>query len=111
MKIKLIDRIRGAIRGFKDPKSKQIGGVTFGFDIKQCVKRDLKWGLGSVYYLCDGKKPECACDLKDEFCGMTTDISHARNFKDVGKSMDPVGSSIWVEIDEEDREEDNNGNV
>lgn len=99
----LMDRIRGAIRGFKRP-SAEIGAVTFGVDIKNCAKCDKINDNSTVLYLCDGKDPRCNCGLKDKFCRRTTDISHASNFKDIGKSMDPDGYSLWVEMDEEDKE-------
>lgn len=60
MKIKLIDRIRGAIRGFKDPVRPE------------------------VLYLCDGKQPECSGNCSTDCrCIYTADIAHAKNFKEV----------------------------
>jgi hypothetical protein len=103
MRIKLIDRIRGAIRGFKDPFYENVPFERLAYYAHVACCEDPQ--VDPVYYLCDGKRPECACDLKDSFCGLTADISHAKNFKNIGKSMNPDGPSIWVEMDEEDRVE------
>lgn len=104
MKIKFIDRICGAIRGFKDPLYENVPFELLMYN-KPLDSGDRPQEK-SIFYLCDGKKPECACGLRDILCGMTTDISHAKNFKDIGKSMNPEGPSIWIEVDEDYREED-----
>ncbi len=99
MRIKLIDRIRGAIRGFKDPLYENVPFELLAYNapVGYC-EPPLE---GAVLYLCDGKEPECACHLKNEFCQHTTNISHARNFKN---TADPGDKALWVEMDEEDRE-------
>lgn len=99
MAIKLIDRIHGAIRGFKDPLYENVPFELLAYNAPTGYHEPPL--EGAVIYLCDGEDPRCACHLKDALCQHTTDITHARNFKNI---MNPGDNALWVEIDEEDKE-------